>query len=100
MNNFFVLEPEEGVMFGRKWAYGEPLAPINSGDSEKCPVCGSPVSSRSWLPPHKIKLSSAKPEKWGDFIWGAGFSLLVSSRLMEIYEQEGLSGISNFSTPV
>ena len=45
-------------------------------------------------------MSSAKPEKWGDFVWGAGFPLLVSSKFKEIYDQEGLSGISEFSQPV
>lgn len=100
MNKFFVLEPEEGVMFGRKWAYAEPLKPNNTGDSQKCPVCGDPVGALRWLPPHRIKLSSAKSEKWGDFVWGAGFPLLVSTAFKEVYEQEGLTGISDFSPPV
>jgi hypothetical protein len=100
MNFFYVLKPEEGVRFGRKWAYAEILAPDNSGESEKCPVCGSAVSGKRWLPPHKIKLSSAIPKKWGDFVWGAGFPLLVSCRFKEIYEKEGLSGIKDFSDPV
>jgi hypothetical protein len=47
-----------------------------------------------WLPPHYLKLSSAKPEKWGDFLWGAGFRLLVSARFTAVYEAEGLSGIA------
>ena len=100
MNKFFVLKPEEGIRFGRKWAYAEPLKPISVGDSEKCPVCGKAVGSLGWLPPHRIKLSSAKPEKWGDFVWGAGFPLLVSSKFKGIYEQEGLSGIGAFSSPI
>lgn len=100
MKKFFVLESEEGIMFGRRWAYAEILSYDNSGDSQKCPVCGGAVSLRRWLPPHKIKLSSAKPEKWGDFVWGAGFPLLVSCRFKEIYDKEGLSGISDFSSSV
>jgi hypothetical protein len=100
MNKFFVLESEEGIRFGRKWSYAEPLTPINLGESENCPICSSPVSSKMWLPPHKIKISSAKPEKWGDFVWGAGFPLLVSCRFKEVYDKEGLSGISYFSSPV
>jgi hypothetical protein len=100
MNKFFVLEPQEGIRFGRKWAYAEPLNPKNIGDSQKCPVCDGAVSLLTWLPPHKIKLSSTKPEKWGDFVWGAGFPLLVSSKFKEVYEREGLSGISDFSPPV
>lgn len=100
MNKFYVIEPADGKMFGTKWAYAEPLEPSNLGESQKCPVCGGAVSLRRWLPPHRIKLSSAKPSKWGDFVWGAGSPLLVSSKFREIYEQEELSGIEEFSFPV
>ncbi|HOL56854.1 MAG TPA: hypothetical protein PK351_06265 [Spirochaetota bacterium] len=62
-----------------------------------CPVCGRAVSMLKWLPPHRVKLSSAKPEKWGDFVWGAGFTLLVSDRFKAIYEQEDLRGVKFFS---
>jgi hypothetical protein len=40
------------------------------------------------------------PRKWADFIWGAGFPLLVSSRFREIYVSEGLKGITEFNGPV
>jgi hypothetical protein len=52
-----------------------------------------------WLPPHLVQLSSAKPGKWSDFVWGAGFTLIVSERFKEIYHLEGLKGIESF-TPV
>jgi len=100
MDIFYVLEPEEGIRFGTKWAYADLVAPVNRGDCQYCPVCGGGVSGLEWLPPHRIKLSSAKPEKWGDFVWGAGFPLLVSDRFREIYHAEGLSGIAEFSPPV
>lgn len=98
--NFYVLEPENGDMFGRKWAYAEIIEPSNSGESDECPVCHKTVSQLRWLPPHRIKLSTSKPEKWGDFVWGAGFPLLISGRFKEIYEKEGLSGIDEISPPV
>ena len=100
MNNFYVIEPADGKMFGTKWAYADLIPPINRGDCEYCPVCGGAVSGLRWLPTHRIKLSSAKPEKWGDFVWGAGFPLLVSSKFKEIFEKEELSGIEEFSKPV
>jgi hypothetical protein len=99
MNNFYVLKPEEGIRFGTKWAYADKVEPINRGPCEECPVCGEVVSLKKWLLPHRIKLSSAKPEKLGDFLWGAGF-LLVSSRFKDIYEDKGLNGIDYFSDPV
>jgi len=100
MTSFFVLEPEEGISFGRKWAYADQIDPVNRGEFQTCPVCGGPVSGLKWLPPHRIKLSNAKPEKWGDFVWGAGFPLLVSGRFKIIYEKEDLRGIASFSPPV
>lgn len=97
---FYVIEPAGGMMFGTKWTYADLIPPVNRGDCQYCPVCGKAVSGLRWLPPHRIKLSSAKPAKWGDFVWGAGFPLLVSSRFKELYEREGLSGIEEFSPPV
>lgn len=91
---------EEGYYFGRKWAYADQLDPVIFSGGEYCPECKAAVGGRIWIPPHRIKLSSAKPEKWGDFVWGAGFPLLVSSKFKEIYEREGLSGIGEFSPPV
>lgn len=97
MNKFYVIEPEKGMLFGTKWSYGEVMDPVNYGSSQKCPVCGGQVSKLKWLPPHFVKLSSGKPKKWCDFIWGAGFPLLISERFKEIYHLEGLKGIESFS---
>lgn len=97
---FYVLEPVGGLMFGTKWAYGEPVGTRVFGDGRHCPFCGRPITGYEWQPPHRIKLSSAKPEKWGDFVWGAGFDLMVSNRFKQIYELEGLNGIEYFYPPV
>ncbi len=83
-------------MFGTKWAYGEQVAPVVQGDGRDCPFCGRTIGGYEWLPPHRVKLSSAKSEKWGDFVWGAGFDLMVSSRFRQLYEVEGLNGIEYF----
>ncbi|MRS05235.1 hypothetical protein EG832_18775, partial [bacterium] len=97
MNKFYVIEPEKGMRFGTKWTYGEVMDPVNYGSSQKCPICGGPVSGLNWLPPHYVKISSAKPQKWSDFVWGAGFPLLISERFKEIYHIEGMKGIVSFS---
>lgn len=98
---FYVLKPEGGIRFGTKWAYAEEVDPvvISEEAAAYCPVCGRPVSMLKWLPPHRVKLSSAKPEKWGDFVWGP-YPLLVSGRFKEAYEREGLTGIKVFYPPV
>ena len=100
MNHFYVLEPEKGKLFGIQWAYADLIAPVNRGEYDRCPACGGAVSGLRWIEPRRVKLSSAKPEKWGDFIWGAGFPLIVSERFKTVYEAERLTGIAEFSLPV
>jgi hypothetical protein len=97
---YFILQPENDDRFGTRWAHGELMDPINTSPAQKCPICGKFVSMLRWMPPRRIQISSAKPQKWGDFVWGAGFKLLVSSRFRNIYEAEGLRGIEEFSDPV
>ncbi len=96
---FYLLLPEGG-RFGTKWAYGDILDPHDTRDTgPRCPACGNTVGSLVWVPPHRIKLSSAKPEKWGDFLWGAFSSVMVSERFRRIYEKEGLRGITHWWPP-
>lgn len=100
MTQFYILQPMDGMLFGRKWAYGETVPPSNRGEPDRCPVCHSAVTLMRWLPPYRVKLSRSIPARWGDFVFGVGFSLLVSARFKAIYEQEGLSGIAEFTPPV
>jgi hypothetical protein len=95
---FYVLEADGGRV-GTKWAYGKMVKPAELGDSDNCPVHGGPVSSLRWLPPHVLNLSSAKPEKWGDILWGDGFRMMFSAKLKSIFLAEGLSGVAEFSPP-
>lgn len=97
--NFYVLKPDGRIRFGTKWAYADQVDPVRFGKGDKCPVCGGAIGGRKWLPPHRIKLSSANPEKWGDFLWGTGFLLMASDRFKRIYETEGLTGITVFHPP-
>lgn len=99
--NFYVLEPEGGL-FGTKWAYATVAEPrVYEDVGQRCPVCQKTVGPLEWLPPHRIALSSAKSEKWGDFLWGAGLGdLIVSARFKTICEAEGLIGIRRFYLPV
>lgn len=98
---FYVLNPESINLFDPKWAYADLLEPILRGKPlADCPICHNPLDSLEWLPPHHIKLSTAQSRKWGDIVWGAGFPFLVSEYFKAFYEQENLSGIESFSTPV
>ena len=100
MDKFFILQPEDGITSGAQWATANSFDPPTLGNSQKCPVCGSPVTGKRWMPPHQVKLSKARPSKWADFMWGPVSSLLVSQNFKQIYEQKGLSGVSSFSEPV
>lgn len=100
MEQFYVLIPEGG-RFGTKWAYGEKVDPVNRGEpDEYCPECGAPVTGLKWLPPYRIRLSSANPNKWGDFLWGVDFALMISGKLLKLYLKEYLSGIRAYTPPV
>ena len=91
MKTFYVIKPAEGIRFGTKWAYAEINEPSQDDDPDICPVCQEPVTLLKWIPPLNIKLSRSHPNGWGDFLWGAGFYLMVSDRFKEIYEKEGLT---------
>lgn len=84
------------MLFGTKWAYADQIDPVIRGEGSHCPICGGAIGGLEWLPPYRIKLSSSKPKKWGDFLWGAGFQLMVSHRFRDLYEIEDLQGITKF----
>src|SRR5690348_4855086 len=90
--NFFALLPAEH-RFGHRFSYAEPVEPFITGEPNRCPQCGHPLDSRPWLPPHHIRLSSSDPSKWGDFLWGSGFTLMISSRLREFCQNTKNCGI-------
>lgn len=87
---FYILEK---MRFTSEYAYGEDADPVNLGDPEYCPVCGSPMTWKKWLPPKNVILE--KP-KYGDFVYGTFDSFLVSENFKRNYEQSGLKGIINF----
>jgi len=93
--DFFVMKCENGL-FGTKWGYAERVEPLYQGETLRCPVCNAYVQGTDWLPPHTIKISSAKPEKWGDFLWGTIFPFMVNERFIKAYQDDGLTGIDTF----
>lgn len=99
MKNFFTLEPEDGIMFSDKWAYGEVIDPTY-GEANRCHLCNKFISMKEWLPPHKVQFSTNDISKWGDFVWGAGFTLLVSDYFKEIFQDNILKSHLRFSSPI
>jgi hypothetical protein len=96
---FYVLKPAGGRRFSGQWAYADQMDPVRVGGAVLCPVCREPVTMLRWLPPHRISLSSNRPDDWGDLLWGAGFLLMVSGRFKRIFESAGLTGITRFYPP-
>jgi rubrerythrin len=78
-----------------KWCDAWEVDRVN-GDSEKCPVCGRHVSMLRWLEPRKLRLTSTK---YPDRLTAWLSDMVVSERFKNAYEQEGLTGIREF-TPV
>jgi len=64
------------------------------GDCEKCPLCNGPISMLRWMEPRKMRLSNSKyPDRLTAWL---SEPMVVSERVKDAYEQEGLTGIREF----
>ena len=90
---FFTFDPNR--FDDNKYAYAEPIEPINYCSANVCPKCGRYTSHLKWLPPRNIKLSKAT---FGDFTFGSFEYFLVSDRFVEMYKISSLSGIVTFES--
>jgi hypothetical protein len=96
---FYVMRPYEDMKFGTRFAFADKIGPSQAGSNKEngvCPRCGEGLGMLPWLPPHRIKLSN---KRYPDFLWGAGFDLMVSDRFRRLYEAAGLTGITRFDPP-
>jgi hypothetical protein len=89
---FLVLEAD---LHGRCDTQFSEADPVNTGPAPRCPQCGEPIGMRPWLPPYRSELE-LHGEEFGDFVRAAGYDLLVSERLAESFQAEGLSGLLGF----
>lgn len=65
------------------------------GDSPHCPQCHKGFGALSWLPPYRGELDLVG-EGFGDLVRGAGNDLLMTERMAEAFQKEGLKGLSGF----
>lgn len=67
------------------------------GDAPQCPRCNAALGMLTWLPPYRgeLKLHGAD---FGDFVRGRGNELLLSERMAEAFQREGLRGLSGFQS--
>ena len=99
MDKFYILEPFK-TYFPRKISYYEVMEPKIWAPANTCPGCGKVVSQDLWLPPQRVRFSSADPSCWQDVMWGVPGLFLVSERFRKIYEGEDLTGLNPFDPPV
>ncbi len=89
---FFVLEHEawgaHDTMFNRD-------SPANFAGAPRCPVCGDILGMRLWLPPYQgeVELYGGA---FGDFISGPAYHVLISERMAEAFQADGLTGLQGF----
>ncbi|HOA53542.1 MAG TPA: hypothetical protein PKI05_14910, partial [Thermogutta sp.] len=65
------------------------------GEPPRCEACGHPVGMRAWLPPVRVNFEVCR-DGYCDFVFPPVNDILVSSRFKQIYESEGLTGLSGF----
>jgi hypothetical protein len=89
---FFVLKHD---LFGPCDTQALRAGAANLGEAPSCPRCGDPIGMRTWLPPHRVELE-LHGEQLGDFVKGPGYEVLVSERMAESFQAEGLTGLLGF----
>jgi len=67
----------------------------NTGDSPHCPQCNEGFGSLSWLPPYRGELDLVSQD-FGDLVRTGGDDLLMTERMAEAFQKEGLKGLSGF----
>lgn len=65
------------------------------GESPRCEACGDPVGMRAWLPPLRVDFRVCR-DGYCDLVYPPHNDVLISSPFREIYESEGLTGLSGF----
>jgi len=90
---FFVLEE---VMWGPHDTGFDKVEPVNRGEAPRCSRCGDFVGMLTWLPPYRAELE-LHGEALGDFVEGPGDDVLISQRMAEVFQAEGLTGLLGFN---
>jgi hypothetical protein len=65
------------------------------GDAPRCEACGDFLGMRPWLPPYRVELETWGSE-FGDLAFPTADDILVSLRFKQLWEREGLVGLSGF----
>lgn len=94
MTDFFVLRH---LGFAGPMAYFEETVEANTGGFPTCPSCEAPIGMRAWLQPKKVRLGrGTRTRQAGDLVFGTSRPFLASSRLVQAWSEEGLTGIDSW----
>lgn len=92
--HFFVLHP---VIGGPHETEFEEIDPV-LGEAPKCPVCGTFIGMKPWLPPYRVKIE-VHGETIGDIAFGGvGGNLLVSDAFRRGWSEQQLRGLEEFDS--
>jgi hypothetical protein len=89
---FFELEDGMSGSYDTKY---DKVEPVNRGEPPPCPKCGETIGSLTWLPPYRAELE-LYGQSPGDFVTGSGSTFLISERMAESFQTEGLTGLLGF----
>ena len=71
------------------------VAPENMGEAPECPRCHRALGALTWLPPYRVELE-LYGQQLGDFVIGPGAEVLLSERMAEAFQADGLTGLLGF----
>lgn len=91
-SRFFVLCDGRGEPHDARFDKAEP---VQRGEAPHCPKCGAPIGMLTWQPPYRVELE-VHGQSLGDFIEGPGYDRLISERMAEAFQAEGLTGLLGF----
>jgi hypothetical protein len=92
VQRFFVLDED---MLGPYDTRFDKAEPVLRGDAPRCPQCNKVTGSLQWLAPYQAELE-LYGQNFGDFVHGPGGSVLISDKMAEAFQSEGLSGWMGF----
>lgn len=67
----------------------------NIGEGRRCAQCDASLGSLVWLPPYRGELDLISKD-FGDLVRTGGDDLLMTERMVEAFQKEGLKGLSGF----
>lgn len=69
--------------------------PVNLERAARCPRCDGVIGMKTWLPPYRCELE-LHGQALGDFVRGPGDQVLISEKMAEAFQAEGLTGLLGF----